>query len=363
MFYLKFDLYKTMIVLPSIAFGGFSGSAKGVTARFVGGRSILSVRSYPTGAASNAQVVRRASVSRITKSFKLLSDEQLEGWRKLAESAAGQSVFGQKAKLSAINLYVRLNSNRAMAGEALLSDAPVVLDDVPMVSYERVVVTPSKIVFCGIEHQILPFKMVVKMSGSQSAGVSNGWSETVIVSSDVEDDWGEADVTTLYLKKIGVAPVVGQKVFVETYWMNTETGVTGQVFKDCAVVETMAEAEGSGFQLRKRVLLEDTVPESSHVSAFNLDFSTAAPVINHEAVLLGHSNVASSEVVLEEPLDASTIGTSFCVGRGAGVDGNLKPQSYIVYMSNFRNETTLTYGHRGGQYVKPTEVFGPGIIY
>lgn len=75
-----------MIALPSIAFGGFSGSAKGVTARFVGGRSILSVRSYPTGAASNAQVVRRASVSRITKSFKLLSDEQLEeaggSWRR-----------------------------------------------------------------------------------------------------------------------------------------------------------------------------------------------------------------------------------------------------------------------------------------
>lgn len=32
-----------MIALPSIAFGGFSGAAKGVTARQVGGRSILSV--------------------------------------------------------------------------------------------------------------------------------------------------------------------------------------------------------------------------------------------------------------------------------------------------------------------------------
>ena len=61
--------------------------------------------------------------------------------------------------------------------------------------------------------------------------------------------------------------------------------------------------------------------------------------------------------------DASTIGTSFCAGRGASEDGNLKPQSYIVYMSNFRNVTTLTYAHRGGYYEKPTEVFGPGVIY
>ena len=33
-----------MIALPSIAFGGFSGSANGVTARQAGGRSILSVK-------------------------------------------------------------------------------------------------------------------------------------------------------------------------------------------------------------------------------------------------------------------------------------------------------------------------------
>lgn len=49
-----------MIALPSIAFEGFSGSAKGVTARRVGGRNILSVKSRPTGATANAQVVRRA---------------------------------------------------------------------------------------------------------------------------------------------------------------------------------------------------------------------------------------------------------------------------------------------------------------
>ena len=48
-----------MIVLPSIAFGGFSGSAKDVTARQVGGRSILSVRAWPTGQTTNAQVARR----------------------------------------------------------------------------------------------------------------------------------------------------------------------------------------------------------------------------------------------------------------------------------------------------------------
>ena len=101
-----------MIALPSIAFGGFSGSAKGVTARQVGGRSILSVKCWPTGEVTNAQVARRTSMAKITKSYKLLSDAQMKAWENLAEHTTGQSVFGQKAQLSGINLYVRLNANR-----------------------------------------------------------------------------------------------------------------------------------------------------------------------------------------------------------------------------------------------------------
>ena len=89
-----------MQALPSIAFGGFSGSAKGVTARQVAGRTILSVKSWPTGPTTNAQVARRASMSKISKSWKLLTNEQMQEWDRLAEHASGQSAFGQKAELS-----------------------------------------------------------------------------------------------------------------------------------------------------------------------------------------------------------------------------------------------------------------------
>ena len=352
-----------MIALPSIAFGGFSGSAKGVTARQVGGRSILSVKGHPTGPATNAQVVRRASLSKITKSYRLLSESQMQEWDRLAEHASGKSVLGQKAQLTGINLFVRLNANRRMVGESLIMDAPASINSVPNVDYTQVWATPSVITFKGITHQTSPNKLVVKMSASQSPGVSSGWNRTVIIADGLEDDWGEADVTTLYMKTLGVSPVAGQKIFIETYWLDTETGFTGQVFKDSVIVMSSEEAGEAGFQSRKRVTLEGTVPEKSHVSAFNLDFSTGAPVVNHEAVLLGHSNIASSEIVLEEMLDAELIGTSLCIGRGAGEDGNIKPQSYIVWLNNSSGAAKLTYGHRGGDYVRPTEVFGPGIIF
>ena len=348
-----------MQALPSIAFGGFSGSAKGVTARQVGGRTILSVRSWPTGQATSAQVVRRASLSKITKSYKNLSAEQMLAWENLAEHASGQSVFGQKAQLSGINLYVRLNANRVMAGEAIIADAPEGQVAVPDVAYSSVTVTPQLVVFEGIRHQSSPYKLVVKMSGSQSAGISNGWSKTVIISSEVEDDWGEADVTRLYLKTIGVEPTPGQKVFIEAYWLDTSTGFTGQVFKDSVIVTGESHR-----QRRVKVTMDTLKPdEEQHVSAIDVDFSTNAPCVYFDTVCLGHSNVASSEVILDQPLPSECIGICMAFARGMGEDGSLHPQSYEIQSTNFSSDTKINFMHRGGKYIKPTEVFGPGIAY
>ena len=350
-----------MQALPSIAFGGFSGSAKDVTARQVGNRTILSVRSWPTGQTTSAQVVRRASLSKITKSYKTLTAEQMQAWENLAQHTSGQSVLGQKAELSGINLYVRLNANRVMAGEAIIADAPVSQVAVPNVDYREVTVTPQLVVFEGIRHQPSPYKLVVKMSSSQSAGISNGWSKTVIISSEVEDDWGEADVTRLYLKTIGVEPTPGQKVFIEAYWLDTSSGFTGQVFKDSVIV-----TGESHHQRRVKVTMDSLKPdEEQHVSAIEVDFSTNAPCVYFDTVCLGHSNVASSEVYLEDDLPTELRGTSWALGRGNGADGKLTAQSYIIWLygASYGDPARIVFAHRGGYYVQPTEVLGPGIIY
>ena len=348
-----------MIALPSIAFGGFSGSAKGVTARQVGGRSILSVRSWPTGQTTAAQVVRRASMSKITKSYKTLTDAQMKEWEKLAAHTSGASVFGQKAQLTAINLYVRLNANRVMAGESIIADAPAAVVAVPNVEYSQISVTPELVAITGIKHQASPFKLVVKMSAGQSAGISNGWSKTVIITPGIEDDWGEADVTTLYLKTIGVEPVPGQKVFVESYWMDTSTGFSGQPVQDSVIV-TGEAPHGR----RVRVTMDTLDPtEDNNVTAIDVDFSTGAPVAQFNAVCLGHSNVASSEVHLDRELPAEVIGTGICLGRSNGPDGKIIAQSYMVWVRNYYGKADMTFAHRGGYYVATTECFGAGVMY
>ena len=81
------------------------------------------------------------------------------------------------------------------------------------------------------------------------------------------------------------------------------------------------------------------------------------------AQCLGHSNVASSEVYLDEQLPSEIIGTGMAIGRSNDADGHINAQSYLVYMYNRSGKSQLTFAHRGGTYYTHTEVFGTGIIY
>lgn len=348
-----------MKALPSIAFNDFSGSAKDVTARSTSGGTILSVRSYPSKAHSPNQKIQRNNLSKISRTYKQLTDSQMQSWEVLAKHLKATSYLGSSAEMTAHNAFVRINVNRSLAGEPILKNAPSHTGLIPDVAYSSVVMTPQLIMFSGIKHESAPYKLVVKMSASQSAGILNGWSKTVLLASDIEDDWGEADVTRLYLKAIGVEPVPGQKVFIEAYWMNTQTGIGGQVFKDSVLV-----TGESSYQQRMRVTEANLDPaQEQSVSTIDVDYSTNAPVVNFNAVCLGYSNMAASKAYLEENLPSELLGISYALGRGMGEDGSIHPQSYEIQSTNFSRKTSINFNHRGGAYIKPTEVFGPGIFY
>ena len=166
-------------------------------------------------------------------------------------------------------------------------------------------------------------------------------------------------MTTLYLKTIGVEPVPGQKVFVETYWMDTSTGFAGQPVQDSVIVT--GEAPHSR---RVKVTMDNLDPtEDNNVSAIDVDFSTGAPVAQFNAVCLGHENVASSIVHLDRELPAEVIGTGICLGRSNGPDGKIVAQSYMVWVRNYYGKADMTFAHRGGYYVAKTECFGAGVMY
>ena len=87
-----------MKALPSIAFNEFKGSAGDVTARVSKGRQVLSARAMASNSKTPAQAVSRNRLSKISRSYKKLSDGQMKAWAVLAEKMKGISTFGQAAR-------------------------------------------------------------------------------------------------------------------------------------------------------------------------------------------------------------------------------------------------------------------------
>ena len=349
-----------MRALPSIAFNDFSGTAGDVTARFVNGHTVLTVRPFPNKVYSASQKEQRNSLSKVSRAYKKLSESQMKAWDELAEHLKGISTFGKAAEMTAHNAFVRINCNRDMAGEVMLVDAPEYKCDVPEVDWNAIWVTPKRVLFTGIENPTGTYKLVVKMSAGQGAGVSKGWSKTVVVSPGMVDNWGDAALTQLYTKKIGFMPAVGDKVFIELYWLDPATGFVGETMRTTRVCITEEEAHEEGFEERVEFTLDNVSPES-HVSKLDIDLSTGAPAISFDTVCLGHSNVASSEVYPEDGVPTSMEGFSYVLARGAN-GTRITAQSYQVQFIGSYNPR-IVLAHRGGYYVKPSEVFGTGVYY
>ncbi len=349
-----------MKALPSIAFGEFTGSAGDVTARSIGGRTLLNHKAYQSKVKTPAQAVSRNTLSKVSRAYKQLTDSQMKAWGALAEHLKGISTFGKAAEMTAHNAFVRINANREMAGEGMLVDAPDYKHDIPEVDWDEIWVTPVRVLMTGIENPTGTYKLVVKMSSGQGVGISSGWSKTVIITPGMTDNWGDAALTQLYTEKIGFMPKVGDKVFIELYWLDPATGFVGETMRTPRFCITEEEAHEEGLVERMEYTLDNVSPES-HVSKLDVDFTTGAPAISFDTVCLGHSNVASSEVYPEEGVPTSMEGFSYLLARGAS-DNKITAQSFQVQFVGSYNPRII-FAHRGGYYVKPSEVFGAGPYY
>ena len=159
-----------MKAIPSIAFNEFSGTAGDVTARSIGGRTLLNHKAYQSKVKTPSQAVRRNTLSKVSRAYKQLSDSQMKAWGALAEELKGASVFGHRARLTAHNAFVRINANRLLTERPILTDAPEYTTLIPPVDYTDFWVAPDIIIFTGVRKPQDSYRLVVRMS----AGLSNG---------------------------------------------------------------------------------------------------------------------------------------------------------------------------------------------
>ena len=162
-----------------------------------------------------------------------------------------------------------------MVGMPLLNDAPAYINDVPEVLYEDLWISPNMIIFTGLEQPSDSHVLVFKMSPALSPGVSSGWGQTVIITPGMAPDWGDADLTALYTDVMGVAPEAGKKYFCEFYWMDKNTGFTGESMAISAVCKAGSTAYNREYAPRVMITQKQVVPtdETASVEDFKFELS------------------------------------------------------------------------------------------
>ena len=353
-----------MKALPSIAFNEFRGSAGDVTARVSKGRQVLSARTIPSKDKTPAQAVSRNRLSKISRSYKKLSDGQMKAWAALAEKMKGISTFGQAAELTPHNAFVRINTNLQMVGEPMLEDAPAYINDVPEVLYEDLWISPDMIVFTGLEQPSESHVLVFKMTPALSPGVSSGWGQTVIITPGMSPDWGDADMTALYTSVMGVAPEAGKKYFCEFYWLDKKTGFTGESMAISAVCKEGSTAYNTEYSPRARVTMNE-VAESQGFEKLDFELSHGSTILSVDAMYSNNTGVSSGEFILKKPIENLPDLSSWALGRCSNPEREwmTRPCLFAIWIQTWRGETEGTFAHRGGQYENEyVEVFGSAPV-
>ncbi len=351
-----------MKALPSIAFSEFKGSAGDVTARVSKGRQVLSSRCQHSHVKTESQAISRNRLSSISRSFRKLSDNQMTEWAILAERMKGISTFGKATELTAHNAFVRINTNRALAGMSVLETAPVYTSDVPEVDYDDLWVTPDRIIFVGLNQPSEHHRLVVKMSQTTSTGVSSGWNNIVIITPALSPDWGDADITEAYIDRIGFAPVLGQKYFLSFWWMDTETGFTGESMAVSTICGELSNVNKELYKVRPRVNFSDAVSdETSPFKDMRLELSGSPVMVTSsgEYGFLGNGSYMYIDFN-DDDFPRSEV-DCFLMGRGLGkckyeiscIEHSVKPLS-----GSDGHRRRIAISRRGGQYLREFEVFG-----
>ena len=349
-----------MKALPSIAFNEFRGSAGDVTARVSQGRQVLSARTVPAKGKTPAQAVSRNRLSKISRSYKKLSDGQMKDWAVLAEKMKGISTFGQAAELTPHNAFVRINTNLQMVGEPMLEDAPAYINDVPEVLYEDLWISPEMIVFTGLEQPSENHVLVFKMTSALSPGVSSGWGQTVIITPGMAPDWGDADVTALYTSVMGVAPEAGKKYFCEFYWLDKKTGFTGESMAISAVCKESSTAYQTEYVPRARFTQND-VTEDSPGEGLDFELSPGSAICSADAILYGDQGVACTTFTLKKAPKNFIEGKAMVLARGTA-ENDYSPQTFLIETLKWIGNYEIQFKARSGNYEKPSEVHSVGVF-
>lgn len=189
-------------------------------------------RAIPVNPSSSFQMAVRARLQTNAAGWRLLTALQREAWGTLGDLMTRTDSLGQTYSLTGFDAYVSINNNRVAAGDAIVSDPPLLTDPVALVS-----ITPTAtIATLSVAYTVTPLgagvRAFVYCSPPRSAGKIFE-SDLRLIQVTAAAAASPVNVFTAYAARFG-APVVGQKIFVSvaTY----QTGFVGTPIVSSVIV-------------------------------------------------------------------------------------------------------------------------------
>lgn len=176
----------------------------------------------------------------------------------------------------------------------------------------------------------------------------------------IVDDWGEANITKLFTETIGVAPQTGMKYYLECWWLDTETGFTGESMWVSAICKEGSTAYNEAYVPRARIT-QDDVTEESYGEGLDFELSPGSAICSVDAFLYGENGVACSTFYLAKEPKNFIEGKTMVLARGTA-ENDYSPQTYCVDVLKWIGEYEISFKHRAGHYEKPSEVHTTGVF-
>lgn len=112
-------------------------------------------------------------------------------------------------------------------------------------------------------------------------------------------DWGDADITKAYIDRIGFAPVPGQKYLLSFWWMDTETGFTGESMAVSTICGELSNVNKELYKVRPRMNFSDAVLSDPSIKVYHMGTTLKKLGEGHESYdKAGHSLVTNGGRVL-----------------------------------------------------------------
>jgi hypothetical protein len=197
-------------------------------------------RVTPINRRSSTQTNRRQRLAALASAWRGLTEAQRAGWNAASSSFPTQDNLGQTIFLTGEQLYIRSNANLLLIGEAQIVDAPSPVS-FPVLALGAISAAAGAGTFT-VAFTPTPnsadLSLVIRASAPKSAGRSfSAQSDFKFVQEVAPAGASPANIAAAYVAIFGaITGAAGQKVFIEIFYVEINTGIAGQVVRSSAII-------------------------------------------------------------------------------------------------------------------------------